>query len=152
MAPTVNVGAEIYVIDPSLFSGPVTQVTWAAAQNDPNPTLIPSTFWRNRNPSSAITDSTYSQTNSVLTTYRNALRIRVASTAGPPPYVIQVCALVIVGAVPVYRAPEWADIGIMYQRTCNAGFHPHVNHRLVSFGFREPVHCTAVLIAPPFNG
>ena len=89
VAPTLSVGTQTYVIDPALFTGPVTQATWAGVQGDPNPTLIPSpasTFWRNRNPSSAITDPTYSQTNSVLTTYRNTLRVRATGAAGPPPY------------------------------------------------------------------
>lgn len=89
VAPTLNVGADTYVIDPSLFNGPVKQATWAGVQGDPNPTLIPSpasTFWRDQNPASAITDPTYARTNSVLTTYRNALRVRAVSSAGPPPY------------------------------------------------------------------
>ena len=89
VAPTLSVGTQTYVIDPALFNGPVTQATWAGVQGDPNPTLIPSpasTFWRNRNPSSAITDPTYTQTNSVLTTYRNSLRVRATGAAGPPPY------------------------------------------------------------------
>jgi hypothetical protein len=89
VAPTLSVGAETYVIDPALFNGPVTQATWAGVQGDPNPTLIPSpasTFWRNQNPSSAIMDPSYTQTNAVLTTYRNALRLRAVGAAGPPPY------------------------------------------------------------------
>jgi len=89
VAPTLNVGAETFVIDPSLFSGPVTQAAWAGVQGDPSPTLIPSpasTFWRNQNPASAITDPSYTQTNTVLTNYRNALRVRAVGAAGPPPY------------------------------------------------------------------
>ena len=53
VAPTLSVGGQTYVIDPSLFNGPVTQATWAGVQGDPHPTLIPSpasTFWRNQNP------------------------------------------------------------------------------------------------------
>jgi hypothetical protein len=89
VAPTLNVNGQTYVIDPSLFNGPVTQATWASVQGDPHPTLIPSpasTFWRNQNPSSAITDPSYTQTNNVLNTYRNALRVRSVSPVGPPPY------------------------------------------------------------------
>jgi len=89
VAPTLSVGGQTYVIDPSLFNGPVTQATWAGVQGDPSPTLIPSpasTFWRNQNPSSAITDPAYTQTNNVLTTYRNALRVRSVGPSGPPPY------------------------------------------------------------------
>jgi hypothetical protein len=89
VAPTLTVGAQTYVIDPSLFPGPVTQAAWAGVQGDPNPTLIASpasTFWRNQNPASTITDPAYTQTNTVLTTYRNALKVRSTGAAGPPPY------------------------------------------------------------------
>ena len=95
VAPTLSVGAETYVIDPALFNGPVTQATWAGVQGDPNPTLIPSpasTYWRNRDASSAITDPTYARTNTDLTTYRNRLRVRGTSPAGPPPYTACIAA------------------------------------------------------------
>lgn len=113
VAPTLSVGAETYVVDPSLFNGPVTQATWAGAQGDPNPTLIPSpasTFWRNRNPASAITDPTYTETNKVLATYRNALRVRAISAAGPPPYANCIPGrpgLQFVGMIPGGATQSW---------------------------------------------
>jgi hypothetical protein len=113
VAPTLSVGAETYVIDPALFNGPVTQATWAGVQGDPNPTLIPSpasTFWRNQNPSSAITDPTYIQTNTVLTTYRNALRVRAVSAVGPPPYPNCIPGrpgLQFVGVIPAGATQRW---------------------------------------------
>jgi hypothetical protein len=113
VAPTLSVGAQTYVIDPALFNGPVTQATWAGVQGDPNPTLIPSpasTFWRNQNPSSAITDPTYTQTNSVLTTYRNALRVRATGAAGPPPYPNCIpgrSGLQFIGVIPGGATQRW---------------------------------------------
>jgi hypothetical protein len=89
VAPTLPIGSETYVIDPSLFNGPVTQATWASVQGDPHPTLIPSAasvFYRNQSGSIIQTDPTYSQTNTVLNTYRNALRLRSVGADGPPPY------------------------------------------------------------------
>lgn len=113
VAPTLSVGAQTYVIDPSLFNGPVTQATWASVQGDPHRTLIPSpasTFWRNQNPASAITDPTYSQTNSVLNTYRNALRVRATSAAGPPPYAQCIArrpGVQFVGVIPGGATQHW---------------------------------------------
>jgi hypothetical protein len=113
VAPTLSVGAQTYVIDPSLFNGPVTQAAWAGVQGDPNPTLIPSpasTFWRNQNPTSTITDPTYTQTNSVLTTYRNALRVRTTGAAGPPPYancIPRRAGLQFVGVIPGGATRRW---------------------------------------------
>ena len=72
------------VIDPSLFSGPVTAATWKGVQGDPNAVLTPT--------SAAIfqrwttTDPTYSQTNWVLDYYRTQLYLRSISADGPPPY------------------------------------------------------------------
>jgi hypothetical protein len=89
VAPTLQVavasGVETWVIDPSLFAGPVPQTTWAGIQGDPNAVLQPSSaatfyYW------SGTTDPTYAQTNLVLTTYRNNLKLRSASASGPPPY------------------------------------------------------------------
>jgi Glutaminase len=113
VAPTLSVGAETYVIDPSLFNGPVTQATWAGVQGDPNRVLIPSpasTFWRNQNPASAITDPAYTQTNTELTRYRNTLRVRAVSTAGPPPYancVPRRPGLQFVGVIPGGATQRW---------------------------------------------
>ena len=113
VAPTLAVGTDTYVIDPALFNGPVTQATWASVQGDPNPTLIPSpasTFWRNRNASSAITDPSYTQTNAVLTTYRNELRLRAVGAAGPPPYPNCIpgrAGLQFVGVLPGNATQRW---------------------------------------------
>jgi hypothetical protein len=72
------------VIDPSLFDTPVTQATWKGVQGDPNASLTPtdaSIFWLWTNG----TDPNYTQTNTVLATYRLQLQNR-ALMSGPPPY------------------------------------------------------------------
>jgi hypothetical protein len=72
-----------YVIDPSLFTGPVTEATWKSVQGDPTATLThtsASVYYR-----PATTDPNYVATNQDLATYRNALKLRSA-TIGPPPY------------------------------------------------------------------
>lgn len=93
VAPTLLVDSggrhEIYVIDPALFPGPVPQATWAGVQGDPHPVLVASpgsVFYRNQSGSIIQTDPTFSQTNAVLTTYRNDLLLRAAGSSGPPPY------------------------------------------------------------------
>jgi hypothetical protein len=94
VAPTLLIGAstgpQVHVIDPSLFNGPVPQATWAGVQGDPHPTVEPSSasvFYRTRGRGVVQYDPTYSQTDNVLNTYRNQLKLRSASTAGPPPYI-----------------------------------------------------------------
>lgn len=72
------------VIDPSLFTTPVTKATWKSVQGDPNATLTDSTaaifyLW------GSVTDPTYVQTNQVLATYRLQLLNR-SIQQGPPPY------------------------------------------------------------------
>ncbi|UCC31691.1 MAG: hypothetical protein JSU86_05305 [Phycisphaerales bacterium] len=93
VAPTLAVstgsGSQDYVIDPSLCDGPVTKPQWKGKQGDSSATLVSSpasTFYRNKSGSITQTDPTYSKTNSVLTTYRNNLKLRCASSHGPPPY------------------------------------------------------------------
>jgi hypothetical protein len=70
------------VIDPSLFTTPVTEATWKSVQGDPNATLTQSDasdfLW-------GQTDPTYTATNQVLATYRARLQLR-AIQIGPPPY------------------------------------------------------------------
>jgi len=73
------------VIDPSLFTTPVSQATWKGVQGDPGATLTPT--------SASIfmlfgmqTDPTYTLTNQVLATYRLYLLNRSLSPVGPPPY------------------------------------------------------------------
>jgi hypothetical protein len=91
VAPTLCVrkswwpwSTETQVIDPALFTTPVSQATWKGVQGDPNATLTPSSadiyyLWTNS------TDPTYTQTNADLATYRTALKNRSAND-GPPPY------------------------------------------------------------------
>ena len=76
------------VIDPSLFTAPVSTATWKGVQGDPNAQLVPSAwtiFWRGFN-GATTTDPTYAQTNTVLATYRLMLKNRSLSGVGPPPY------------------------------------------------------------------
>jgi hypothetical protein len=89
VAPTLQVdisgSPQTYVIDPSLFNEPVPLLTWKGIQGDPAATLTPSSadifyYWGSE------TDPTNSKTNSVLTTHRNLLKLRCASSFGPPPY------------------------------------------------------------------
>lgn len=72
------------VIDPSLFTTPVTPTQWKAVQGDPGATLEDthgSVFhWAGYR-----TDPSYALTNNVLATYRLALQNRV-NQVGPPPY------------------------------------------------------------------
>jgi hypothetical protein len=80
---------DVYVIDPSLFPGPVPRATWAGAQGDPAASVEASdadVFHRGRGGSSPEYDPTYSQTNGVLTRYRNELRLRSVGPNGRPPY------------------------------------------------------------------
>jgi len=72
------------VIDPSMFTMPVSKTTWKAAQNDPGATLTP-TSWTTFL-LGGVTDPTFSQTSSVLATYRMQLQLRSLGAAGPPPY------------------------------------------------------------------
>lgn len=79
---------ERQVIDPSLFTQPVSEATWKSVQGDPNAQLVDtvaSVFWRGSN-GTTTTDPTYAQTNQVLATYRLQLKNRSLSAAGPPPY------------------------------------------------------------------
>ncbi len=71
------------VIDPSLFTQPVSQLTWKGVQGDPNATLTES--GADQFAHSGGTDPTYSGSNGILAIYRLALQAR-AVQAGPPPY------------------------------------------------------------------
>jgi hypothetical protein len=93
VAPTLQVntvsGVETWVVDPSLFPKAVPQSTWVGVQGDPSASVEASTadiFTRDKGGVSTSTDPTYSGTNSVLTSYRNALKLRSAGPDGPPPY------------------------------------------------------------------
>ena len=93
VAPTLQVstnnGIETWVVDPALFTEAVPRSTWFGVQGDPTALLEPSTadiFTRTQGGGWTSTDPTYAQTNSVLNTYRNQLKLRSASPDGPPPY------------------------------------------------------------------
>lgn len=76
--------AQEMVIDPSLFTTPVTEATWKGVQGDPNATLTEtsaSIFWLWGN----ITDPGYIETDKVLAKYRLKLEVR-SLQVGPPPY------------------------------------------------------------------
>lgn len=71
------------VIDPSLFTTPVSKVTWKGVQGDPTATLTDSDatqYWPNGG-----TDPAYVDTNIRLAFYRLQLQSR-ALQFGPPPY------------------------------------------------------------------
>jgi Glutaminase len=72
------------VIDPSLFTTPVSEATWKGVQGDPNATLTDSAasdyLW-------GMTDPNYVDTNQKLAFYRLQLQNR-AIQQGPPPYAI----------------------------------------------------------------
>ena len=72
------------VIDPSLFTTPVTQATWKGVQGDPNASLTPTSASIFHLPNQ--TDPGYVQTNIVLATYRLQLQNRSLGPSGPPPY------------------------------------------------------------------
>jgi Glutaminase len=90
VAPTLCVRlsfwhCEDHVIDPSLFTTPVTEAQWKGVQGDPNAVLTPtaaSVYWRNVMP----TDPGYVDTNFRLNFYRQQLKLRSLGPAGPPPY------------------------------------------------------------------
>lgn len=73
------------VIDPSLFTTPVSQATWKGIQGDPNATLTP-TSADIFHYGAMLTDPTYAQSNQVLATYRLELYNRSIGPFGPPPY------------------------------------------------------------------
>lgn len=90
VAPTVCVRGPSFfqtqrmVIDPSLFTTPVSESTWKGVQGDPSATLTDSSasiyyLW------GSVTDPAYTQTNQVLAIYRLQLQNR-AIQYGPPPY------------------------------------------------------------------
>jgi hypothetical protein len=72
------------VIDPALFTTPVTKATWKAAQNNPNATLT-DTDWTQFGHGGG-TDPTFTATNQVLADHRAKLLARSLLPAGPPPY------------------------------------------------------------------
>jgi hypothetical protein len=72
------------VIDPSLFTNPVTPETWKSVQGNPPATLTHTSwtyFWQN-----GTSDPTFATTNHYLALYRLYLQQRSLSSVGPPPY------------------------------------------------------------------
>jgi len=72
------------VIDPSLFTTPVSKATWKGVQGDPGATLTDtgaSIYWL----WGSVTDPAYTETNYYLNRYRLHLQTR-AVQHGPPPY------------------------------------------------------------------
>lgn len=75
------------VIDPALFTGPVTEATWKGVQGDANAALYPhdaSVYYR-WSANNLETDPTYSKTWAYLQDYRLYLQNR-SLQVGPPPY------------------------------------------------------------------
>ena len=89
VAPTLCVRGPFFlfarrmVIDPSLFTTPVTTATWKSVQGDPGATLTYT--GADQFAHGGGTDPTYSGTNMVLAFYRISLQNR-AIQVGPPPY------------------------------------------------------------------
>ncbi len=74
------------VIDPALFSGPVSKQTWKSVQGDPNAQLYSThhnVYHRHYQPWHS--DPNYVLTNQHLADYRDALKLR-SINQGPPPY------------------------------------------------------------------
>ena len=92
VAPTLCVRrhfcrGEDVVIDPALFTEPVSKPTWTGVQGDANAQLVDSNasvFYRSFN-GNTQTDPNYVQTGQVLATYRLMLKNR-SLQFGPPPY------------------------------------------------------------------
>jgi Glutaminase len=88
VAPTLCMRGPVFfqvhtmVIDPSLFTTPVSEATWKGAQGDPNATLTETAasdyLW-------GMTDPNYVDTDQKLAFYRLQLQNR-ATQQGPPPY------------------------------------------------------------------
>jgi hypothetical protein len=89
VAPTVAVrsssgGEKVYVLDPSMFDGPVTDQVWLAAMNNPNG-AVKRTPWTQYNLNGGE-DPNYSQTEDGLVWLRDTLLLRSTGPDGPPPY------------------------------------------------------------------
>ena len=91
VAPTLCVrtswlGHEELVLDPSLFTTPVSPATWMSVQGDPMATLSTSSYLLFARTPGYYLDLTYVKTNSALADYRAALQLRSLGPDGPPPY------------------------------------------------------------------
>lgn len=90
VAPIVAIEnqAEPLVIDPALFSEPVTVRAWREVQGDANSNTLLSSglvFYRFTNGTTA-TDPDFSKTKQVLQHFREELLLRSVEHGGPPPY------------------------------------------------------------------
>lgn len=89
VAPVIQVGSTQYIIDPSMFNGPVTLAQWKSAQHDPNiqSEITDAKVFQTAKVTkgAASYDPNYSQTATVISTYQGILRQRVQQQ-GPPPY------------------------------------------------------------------
>lgn len=77
---------EEQVLDPSLFTTPVSKETWKSVQGDPAATLSASSAKLFARTPGEYTDPTHEKTEAVLADYRSALQLRSLGTDGPPPY------------------------------------------------------------------
>lgn len=77
---------EEVVLDPSLFTTPVSKETWKSVQGDPNAVLSSSRSELFARTSGYYRDPTYGKTNEALADYRDALQLRSLGPDGPPPY------------------------------------------------------------------
>jgi hypothetical protein len=92
VAPTLRVrksfpSTEDQVIDPALFTGPVTTTAWQAKQTDPNATLVAtdaSVFYRDKAGNLSY-DTNYINTNATLKDMLDSLK-KWWEDYGPPPY------------------------------------------------------------------
>lgn len=105
VAPTVSVKsgstATSYVLDPSLFTKPVTIATWKGVQGDSSAQTkeTDSEPYYRAPDGDVVKDSDYSATNKALATFRLKLKNRSASADGAPPYAKCPVALVEEAAV-----------------------------------------------------
>lgn len=87
VAPTLGVlGAEVHVLDPSIFPVPVTRLSWVEGMGDPHAAVHEteaSVFYRGRTGRTSQ-DPDYTRTEGVLARYRRQLALRVAEHGAPP--------------------------------------------------------------------
>lgn len=93
VAPTICVRTGLLrcatrVIDPSLFSGPVSRSQWKGAQGNPAATLTDTSadVFHGGHTGNHTTDPTYAQAEADMAFYRQKLKLRSLGPDGPPPY------------------------------------------------------------------
>jgi hypothetical protein len=128
VAPTLQVStggvAQTFVIDPSLFPGPVPLDQWKRIQGDPEAVLEPtaaSVYTRYQGGLYEATDPTYANAESTMVYYRNQLMLRSAGPSGPPPYAV--CL------VPdIYLRDNLLDTGVEPLVSGGISSSPDINH------------------------